>query len=249
MILDHAKERCDMAESALVSVIIPVYNGERYIAEAIESVLAQDCRHIEIVAVNDGSTDGTEEVLRSYADVQYLYQERQGASSARNRGVRFSSGEFIAFLDADDLWTKDKLKIQTSLFSADLDLDMVFGHAEQFYSPELEESLRGRIHLAAGSMPGYVPGSMLVKREAFLRVGFFDAGFRIGEFIDWYMRALDHGLNSCLAPEVALRRRIHDANTGIMERDSRKDYLRVLKASLDRRRAAGISAGGDESIN
>ncbi|MCX5849630.1 MAG: glycosyltransferase family A protein [Deltaproteobacteria bacterium] len=225
-----------MTENALISVIIPVYNGERYIAKAIKSVLAQEYKNIEIIAVNDGSTDGTEEVLRSYANVQYLYQPRKGASAARNSGIKCSSGDFIAFLDADDLWTKDKLKIQNSLFMDDHDLDMVFGHVEQFYSPELEDSLKGRIHLVAGSMPGYIPGAMLIKRISFLKVGFFDEGFRIGEFIDWYMRAVDHGLKSFIAREVVLKRRIHDANAGIKERDYRKDYLRVLKASLDRRR-------------
>jgi len=225
-----------MNKSKSISVIIPVYNGERYIAEAIESVLAQEYLNIEIIVVNDGSTDGTEAVLRSYRDVRYIYQPKQGASSARNSGIRYSSGEFLAFLDADDFWTKDKLKMQTSLLRARPDLDMVFGHVEQFYSPELEASLRGRIKLASGRMPGYVPGAMLIKKAAFLSVGFFDDGFRIGEFIDWYMRAVDFGLKSCLAPEVVLKRRLHDANTGIMERDSRKDYLRVLKASLARRR-------------
>jgi glycosyltransferase involved in cell wall biosynthesis len=225
-----------MIESELISVIIPVFNGERYIAEAIESVLAQECDHIEIIAVNDGSTDGTEEVIRSYDGVRYLYQPRQGASSARNSGVECSSGDSLAFLDSDDLWTKNKLEIQTALFRANPSLDMVFGHVEQFFSPELEESLRDTIQLATGSMPGYFPSAMLVRREAFLRAGFFDARYRIGEFIDWFMRAQDQGLNSHLAPEVVVKRRIHDANTGIRERDSRKDYLRVLKASLDRRR-------------
>jgi glycosyltransferase involved in cell wall biosynthesis len=225
-----------MKENALISVIIPVYNGERYIAEAIESVLSQECPPIEIIVVNDGSTDRTEEVLRSYPKVQYLYQHRLGASSARNRGIRSSSREFLAFLDADDLWTHDKLRTQTALFRTDPDLDMVFGHVEQFYSPELEESLRGKVQFAPGSMPGYVPGAMLVKKTSFLKVGFFNEEFKIGEFIDWYTRALDYGLKSHLAPGVLLKRRIHDSNTGIKERDSRKDYLRVLKASLDRRR-------------
>lgn len=224
-----------MKENGLISVIIPVYNGERYITEAIESVLAQEYLPIEIIVVNDGSTDRTEEMLRSYANVQYGYQPRLGAASARNSGIRYSSGEWLAFLDADDLWTRDKLRMQTALFRTDPDLDMVFGHVEQFYSPELEESLRGKIQFA-GLMPGYVPGAMLVKKTSFLKVGFFNEEFRIGEFIDWYTRALDYGLKSHLAPGVLLQRRIHDSNTGIKERDSRKDYLRVLKASLDRRR-------------
>jgi len=225
-----------MKENALISVIIPVYNGERYIAEAIESVLAQECPQIEIIVVNDGSTDRTEERLRSYVNVHYVYQPRLGGASARNSGIRCSSGELLAFLDADDLWTRDKLKTQTALFRTDPDLDMIFGHVEQFYSPELEESLRGKIQFADGSMPGYVSGAMLVRKASFLKVGFFNEEFRIGEFIDWYTRALDYGLKSHLAPGVLLQRRIHDSNTGITERDSRKDYLRVLKASLDRRR-------------
>jgi glycosyltransferase involved in cell wall biosynthesis len=232
-----------MKENATISVIIPVYNGERYIAEAIESVLAQECPQIEIIAVDDGSTDRTAELLRSYANVRYLYQPREGVSAARNSGIKCSTGELFAFLDADDIWTKDKLKIQTSLLRANPGLDMVFGQVEQFYSPELEESLKGRINLIADKMPGYLPGAMLIKRNSFLRVGLFNDGFRIGEFIDWYLRAVDYGLKSSLVPEVVLKRRIHDANTGIKERDSRKDYLRVLKASLDRRRKNEKNAG------
>jgi len=225
-----------VADDSLISVIIPVYNCERYIAQAIESVLAQEYKNIEIIVVNDGSTDNTEKVVCSYANVKYLSQTRNGVSMARNTGIQNSSGEFVAFLDADDLWTKDKLKIQNSLFSDDPDLDMVFGQVEQFFSPELEESLKGRIDLTAARMPGYLPGAMLIKRNSFLKVGFFDIGLRLGEVVDWYMRAVDYGLKSFLAPEVVLRRRIHDANTGIKERDYRKGYLRALKSSLDRRR-------------
>jgi GT2 family glycosyltransferase len=116
------------------------------------------------------------------------------------------------------------------------DLDMVFGQVEQFYSPELEESLKSGINLVAAKMPGYLPGAMLIKRNSFLKVGFFDVGLRLGEVVDWYMRAVDYGLKSFLAPEVVLRRRIHDANTGLKEREHRSGYLRALKASLDRRR-------------
>ncbi|MCE5195436.1 MAG: glycosyltransferase family 2 protein [Nitrospiraceae bacterium] len=234
------KAKEDMIESPLISVIIPVYNGERYIVEAIESVITQKYKNIEIIVINDGSTDRTEEILNSYKNVKHLYQSKQGAPSARNTGIKFSTGELIAFLDADDLWTKDKLEIQTSIFKTLPDLDMVFGHVKQFYSPELKASQRERIYMIADSMPGYLPGTMLVKKRSFFRVGLFNSKFKIGEFIDWYSRAVDYGLKSCLASEVLLKRRIHDSNTGITERDSRKDYLRILKTSLDRRRSAEI---------
>lgn len=225
-----------MNEQESISVIIPVYNGERYIAEAVGSVLSQDFSPLEIIVVDDGSTDRTAELLQSYASVRYIYQLNGGAASARNNGVRCSSGDWLAFLDADDLWTRDKLKVQTDVLRTNPRPDMVFGYVEQFYSPELEESLKDKIQFAQGSMPGYVPGAMLVRKDSFLKVGFFNEAFKIGEFIDWYTRALDDGLKSHLTREVVLKRRIHDSNTGIRERDSRKDYLRVLKASLDRRR-------------
>ena len=233
-----------MTERGLISVVIPVYNGERYLTEALDSVLAQRYPDIEIIVVNDGSTDRTEEIMKSHAEVRYFSQSRQGAAAARNSGVNKSSGEFLAFLDADDLWTKDKLRVQTALFRADPGLDMVFGHVEQFYSPELEGVLMDRIYLPSGSMPGYLPGAMIVRKDAFLRAGSFDAGFRIGEFIDWYLRAQECGLRSHICQEVVLKRRIHNANTGIRERDARRDYLRVLKASLDRRRASVSTTGG-----
>jgi len=223
-------------EKGLISVVIPVYNGRRYIAEAIKSVLNQGYGKREILIVNDGSTDGTENILRSFEGIMYFEQSRQGAAAARNLGIEQSRGEFLAFLDADDVWTNDKIEKQLSVFQEKPKLDMVFGNVEQFYSPELEESLSRKIKMIEAVIPGYVPGTMLIKKEAFLKVGYFNCGFKVGEFIDWYLRALEEGLQGHLLSDVVLRRRIHDANTGIQERDSRKDYLRVLKASLDRRR-------------
>lgn len=233
-----------MNKNALISVVIPVYNGERYIGEAIESVLAQNHDNIEIIVVNDGSTDATEDVVHSYQEVKVISQPRKGVSTARNRGIEISSGEFIAFLDADDLWTKDKLRIQNSLFMSHPRTDMVFGHVEQFFSPELADSLQGKINMISGAMPGFIPGAMLIKRKSFLKAGLFNEGFRLGEFIDWYMRAVDMGLQSLLSPEVILRRRIHDTNTGIRDRNFRRDYLRVLKVTLDRRRNKKVEAPG-----
>jgi glycosyltransferase involved in cell wall biosynthesis len=226
-----------MTDAPLISVIIPVYNGERYMAEALESVLAQDYRPLEIIVVNDGSSDRTEEIALSYPDVHYMRQTNGGAAAARNSGIKYSTGEYLAFLDADDLWTANKLRLQTGLFADASGLDMAFGHVLQFFSPEVREALEGKINITTGSMPGYLPGAMLVKRRSFLEVGFFDESLRVGEFIDWYARAVEMGMTGGLTSEVILKRRIHDANTGIRERDSRKDYLRVLRASLERRRS------------
>jgi len=230
--------------NSLVSVIIPVYNCERYLAEAVESVLGQTYRPIEIVVVNDGSTDNSGRVAERFgSSVRYCLQNHAGIGAARNRGIDCARGRYLAFLDADDLWVEQKLAWQTALFNRDPELDIAFGHARHFYSPELPEEARNKIRCPAEAMPGYSCSTMLVTREAFSRVGPFEVARQVGEFIDWYARARHIGIKSILLPDVLLRRRLHVANQGIVRRQARTDYVRVLKAALDRRRNAARGSG------
>lgn len=216
--------------------MIPVYNSERYLAEAIESVLAQTYRPIEIIVVDDGSTDGSADIAKRFSpSVRYCFQPHSGLSAARNRGLDLAQGSFFAFLDADDLWVKDKLMRQMAVFDSNPNLDIVFGHIEQFHSPGLDE-VNKEIRYPAKIMPGYSAGTMLIRRDAFLRVGPFEARWKVGQFVDWYLRAVEKGLRSFMLPDVVMKRRLHATNMGILERESQTDYVRILKASLDRRR-------------
>lgn len=227
-----------MANNNLVSVIIPVYNCDRYLAEAIESVLAQTYQPLEIIVVDDGSTDGSAEVARRFSSsVQYHYQTQSGAAAARNYGTELAQGSFFAFLDADDFWVKDKLTRQMQVFQSESDIDMVFGHVRQFHSPELDESVKKKIYCPPDLMAGYVPGTLLIKRETFERVGQFETNLQMGEFISWYARATDLGLRAKMLPVLLMSRRLHETNLSIRQRQSRSDYVRLIKASLDRRRA------------
>ncbi|MBI4317609.1 MAG: glycosyltransferase family 2 protein [Chloroflexi bacterium] len=226
-------------KTPLVSVIIPVYDHARYLAPAIESVLAQTYEPLDTIVVDDGSTDASADVARSYfPTVRYSLQPHFGAGAARNRGVELAEGVFFAFLDADDLWSEHKLSRQMAAFNADPELDMVFGFVSQFLSPDL--GARGAATLRCPTEPvqGIVAGTMLIKRESFFRVGLFEANYHLGEFVDWYAKAMEIGLKSLVAPEVVLKRRIHSSNQGIRERSSQTDYVKILKACLDRRRRA-----------
>lgn len=223
---------------SLVSVIIPVYNGERYLGEAIESALAQTDEPMEIIVIDDGSTDRSADVARKSGAVRYEFQENQGIGAARNRGVQVARGDFFAFLDADDLWTPDKLRLQMSAMERNPDLDLVFGHVQEFLSPELVESLQDQVRIADGVVPGLIPSTLLVRREAFLRTGFFETQWRMGEFAAWYARAIEHNLQQAILPDLVTRRRVHDANNGRRQGAAAIDYVRILKASLDRRRIA-----------
>ena len=231
-----------MKESPLVSVIIPVYNYDRYLAEAIESALGQTYQHLEVIVVDDGSTDRSGEVARSFAGrgVRYCHQVNAGIGPARNKGVELAQGEFFAFLDADDRWPEEKTERQLHAFERDPALEMVFGQAVQLHNgPEWEAGMKDKKLPAAGMVPGMVPGTMLIKRDAFLRVGKFPGGLKVGEFIDWYARAVELQVRSLVLPDLLLWRRIHDSNQGVRERQSISDYARVLKASLDRKRMMG----------
>jgi glycosyltransferase involved in cell wall biosynthesis len=224
-----------------VSVVIPVWNCEAYVGEAVASVLEQ--RHpVETLLVDDGCTDGSvEAALRAAPTLTVVRRDNGGIGAARNSGIRRASGELLAFLDSDDRWTAGKLTRQIALLEARPELDMVFGQVRQFYSPELGMAQQGPP--VAERSSGQICGAMLIRTASFHRVGWFAEDVKVGEFIDWYARAMSAGLRHETLPEIVLERRIHGRNTGTRERDARSDYARVLKAALDRRRAADRSAG------
>jgi glycosyltransferase involved in cell wall biosynthesis len=224
-----------------VGVVIPVHDGERYLAEAIESVLAQTHRQIDVIVVDDGSSDDSAAVAESYAPrVRCFSQEAAaGIGAARNRGVEMARGAYLAFLDADDLWERRKLELQLRAFELEPRPDLVFGRMRQFKSPDLDDATATRIRCPDGLQPGYLPSGLLAAREAFERVGPFATGLRVGEFIDWMARARELGLCEVVLPDHVLWRRLHGSNQGVRHRRDIADFAHVLKASLDRRRAAG----------
>jgi len=222
----------------LISIIIPVYNGQSYLAEAIKSILDQTIKEFQIIIVDDGSDDNSADIIKSFSGpIEYHYLTNGGTAAARNFGVQNSKGSFLAFLDQDDLWTENKLEIQLSAFSKNSELDVVFGHVQQFYSPETDEIFRQNNKCPSHPMPGYLPSAMLVKKDAFLNTGFFESAWQIGEWANWYVRAREKHLKMMMLPEVVTLRRIHAANKGVIQRRSLNEYVHILKASLDRRRS------------
>ena len=220
--------------------MIGAYNAEPYLAEAIESVFAQTHRPLELIVVDDGSTDGTATVAQAYGDrLSFAQQENGGNGASRNRALQLATGDYLAFLDADDRFTPRKLDLQLAALDADPALDVVFGHVQEFVSPEIAADVKAQIRNPAPVSPWTSPNLMLIRRESFDRVGPFSASLRVGVTVDRYARATEAGLKALMLPDVVLERRLHGQNNGMREQSKRLQYVEVLKASIDRRRASG----------
>jgi glycosyltransferase involved in cell wall biosynthesis len=227
----------EAARDRLVSVIITVYNGASYLEEAIESVLSQTYRPLELIVLDDGSTDGSGEVAQRFdARVTYIRQENAGIGAARNNAVSAAAGSYFSFLDADDRFASDKVALQMAVLDDDPNIDMVFGHITEFVSPDLDEDSRRLLREPVHDVAWRMTNLMLIRRESFERVGLFSAEIQVGIGVDWYARAMECGLKEFVLPSIVLERRLHASNNGIRQRDVRRQYLHVLKASVERRR-------------
>jgi len=227
-----------------ISCIVPVYNGERFLAEALESILGQTYQNLDVIVVDDGSTDHTELVASQFSRrIRYYRQANAGAPAARDEGIRLSRGELVAFLDADDLWHPEKLDRQWSRFQARPDLDLCFTHVQHFWIAEMEnEAKQFQHHRLSQILPSYLTQALLVRRTLFKKIGTFYAGLKFADAMDWFLRAAHQGIVMELLPEALWFRRIHQGN-GSMESNTRRmtpkmqeALLKVVRDSLLRRR-------------
>jgi glycosyltransferase involved in cell wall biosynthesis len=233
-----------MAEPA-ISVVIPVYNGARYLVASIESALAQTVEPAEVIVVDDGSTDASSKIARAFGPpVRVLTQPNLGPAAARNLGVEHAGGDLLAFLDADDLWMPDKLARQQQALQADAVCEAVLGRAENFISPELDETQRALLARSATQTGHMLASTLLIRHTAFLRVGSFDVRWRHGDFIAWWAHATRLALHYTILPDLVLRRRLHIDNMTRREPLGRADYVRLLRADLAQRRAAETRSRG-----
>lgn len=220
-------------ENVLLSVIIPVFNGERFIAQAIRNVLDQHFEPLEIVVVDDGSTDNTRaEVLRFGVQVRYAYQENQGPAAARNRGLELARGDFIGFLDCDDLWPEGRLDILFKKFLSAPALEVVMGHAR--VEPLADAGMVPPQLLEPHVVPLF--GCGLFRRSVFEKVGLLDSALRFSEDQDWFLRLKEQGIPMVIVKEVTLIRRRHAHNMTEGAGWADVNIIKVLKKSLDRRR-------------
>lgn len=240
----------------LVSVVVPVYNGARFLAAALESILAQDYRPIEVIVVDDGSDDRSAEIARSFG-VRYLFQNNQGQAAARNAGIREARGEFIAFLDADDLMLPNKIGAQANYLLQHPGVGCVLSGRETLLEPGIElpawsekktagvgddsfseRNLYELSHVREGGM-----SSVMARRRSFDKAGKFNPAFHHVEDLDWLLRVWESGVGVGILPEILWRRRIHGDNLTYRREAIRKEWLAWFKTRIDRHRSPPAGAG------
>lgn len=205
---------------ARVSVVIPTYNQEEFVCEAVESALAQTFADVEVIVVDDGSTDGTPRRLQPYGNrIRYLRKENGGPSSALNVGIRAATGEFFAWLSSDDVFYPQKIERQVACLESDpavglvyTDFEVVQADGSRLY--QFESPLHASRQAAAEALLShcFINGSTVMMRMAcFDRIGLFDERYRQGQDYDMWLRVLSQ-YDFGHVPEILLRYRWHWKN-------------------------------------
>ena len=224
----------------LISTIIPTYNREKYIAEAIDSVLSQDYPNKEIIVVDDGSTDNTREIVAKYgSQVKCIHKENSGVALTRNLGVASANGDLIAWIDSDDYYLSEKLSVQAKYLDEHPEADIVFTKYENFVEGEVTPEIAAR--LAAETDNRYYMAASLTRRSLFGEIGNYDEKYKIGSDSDWIFRAkIVYGKNLDHYIDVPYyRRRFHTSNIVLSEPLDKNYNNRIMAENLKKKMTMG----------
>lgn len=226
-----------------ISVIIPVRNGEQYILDAIECVLSQTITPSQVIVIDNESTDGTAQIVQQFPEVIYHHQQDRGPAGGRNAGLALATGNYISFLDADDVWPLDQLEKLSTYLNEHQEVLVVMGQAQFVYLDGAKMRFTGAGIAVGTAVNVYLPAAMF-RREAFEQIGNFNEDRSLSEDAEWFMRAAEQGIQPTILPIITLYHRMHTANMTLARMELRKKTMDTIKLSLDRRRQNGNLAMG-----
>ena len=218
-----------------IDIILPVYNCEKFIGEAIQSVLDQTFKNFNLIIINDGSTDSTEEIINKYkkkdARIILIEQKNSGQINSLNTGLELSKSTYIAFIDADDLWEKTKLEKQYSLLTKTVDLTVCFTLVREFDSLQNQDT---KYSARKKDMKGLNKLCFLGAKSLFDTYGKFNNEVSLADFVLWFGKLINDNVKYEVINEVLAFRRIHGNN--MTKNVNRLDYLKAIKRHIDTKR-------------
>jgi glycosyltransferase involved in cell wall biosynthesis len=224
-----------MSATVPVSVILPIRDAAAHLSTAIYSVATQEPRPAEILVIDGDSADDSVAIANGITGVRVIHQTGRGLAAARNEAVRESSHPLVAFCDADDRWTAGALAVRIAAMAANPEALAVIGLV-------VREEIEGTIPTAAQRervgrvVPGFTPGAMLVRREAFNRIGWFDESLSIGADSDWFVRLHQSGHPALRVETVVLRKGVRGTSLSADITAYRRDLLTVARRFISRQR-------------
>ncbi len=225
-----------------VSIIIPAWNAAKTLSDTLDSLSAQSLGATQVIVVDDGSTDETATVAEGHALRPTVYRRpHAGVAAATNAGIRASQARYLAFVDADDLWSPDKLAIQIKLLNSQPGIDAALGLFDSFICPRTPAHLRARFVVPAQAQPGWLTGTLCVRRSVFSRLGMFAEDLSNGFAIDWLDRARKAGICFHMIETVLLHRRLHPGSLSARNRQSDAAMLEMARRAIARRRSPEAS--------
>jgi glycosyltransferase involved in cell wall biosynthesis len=225
-----------MDVNPMVSIIIPGYNAEKYLFEALSSLTGDDFQPREIIVVDDGSTDKSAEIVGEFNEIKYFYQTNKGVSVARNFGIEHSNADFITFIDADDVWIPGRIQQGLSYFMKNPETDFVLGMSRRFLDDGFEKPSNMPQEWFDHPQFASNTGVLMARRHCFSKVGGFNPGFKRGEDTEWIQRARDLGLIMERMPVLFLKQRVHEENTEARKTPDVKNFLKLMRESVQRKK-------------
>jgi glycosyltransferase involved in cell wall biosynthesis len=222
-----------------VSVVVAVRNGERFLRQAIDSVFVQDYPPLEVILVDGQSDDKTAEIARSFAGIRYLYQENLGTAKAYNQGIEAARGEYVAFLSHDDIWTRDKLRVQAGYLNEHQEVQYTIARVQYFLEPGYAVSPAFHKDLLVGDHVGWMMETLVARRTVYAKVGMLDPEMSPADDTDWYARAKDMNIPMAVIDRVLLHKRVHDENTTLTSGEFKRNLMKALLRSSARKRSLG----------
>lgn len=200
------------ANAPLISVIIPTLNAGKFLTTALQSVFLQTYSHFEVIMIDGGSSDSTLDLAKSYSQIKIFQQESSGLASAWNEGIIKSKGEFIAFLDSDDIWLPNCLQNHIAAFQELPHLQASLGRVEFFLDQVDTTPLGFKLSLLEGSHVGNMPGCFVGRRDLFKKLGMFETRWKIASDLIWFDKLRNQEPNVLELKEVCLKKRVHSSN-------------------------------------